>query len=828
MGNTLIRVRNTVLHILLLAALFVGALAFFEYQINQSVPDSASSMSESTFPLVYMRRGDVSFNCLSGYAQEMDVSCMRDCITPLSSDRRIGIRIQTFAAAVDSISYQVISRDGSETLENTQVIKMDRNEDTIDATLTLQGKMLMNEEYVLVICLNCGGRVIRYYTDVLLADGLHTDDYLNYVSGFYDKTVNRTDLGSVGAAVEPDDTTDIDATLAYMDIHDSVDQLTWSALKPQIYYKPTPRIREINTQTASLTLEYRIAAAGENGSAEVYNVNEFYRVRYTDSRVFLLNFERTTDEVFDPENGVLTDKGIRLGITGKDVQYSSDEKGRIIAFVQENELWTFERSTSKLTQVFSFPQKENMDYRDFKDASSIRILRVSTSGDVWFTVSGYMNRGPHEGQNGVVLYYYDTASDLLEEQVFLVSSENPDLVQRDVETLAYVTEDTSLFYVYLEEQLWKVRIVDRTFEIAAENVREKCCAGSAKGRYFAWLEEGDPFESTVLCWTDLEDGVAQKVSCAAGEKIRPLAYMGEDLVYGLARDEDIAAGTLDTGLFPMYSLQIMNGEGTIVKNYEPAGYLVTDVTQSDHMLTLERVSRSAGAGGLAPAQGDEIVNTDTSADVAIGIATAESARKQNQIYLRVGGSISSDTPNIVMSKLVNHSGSREITIPRSTSFEGLYFVYAGGRLREMFTRANEAVALADTLTGVAVDNLRSYIWVRGDKGTRADVSLEEVPEEMKAGVRSADELPKRDGMHVLDLSGCTLDEVLYYVSHGYPVAAVTKDGPVTIVGYDEYNTHLLDPGDHEWHYYGINDSTELFEESGNLFFTYIQTYRSAF
>lgn len=112
MGNTLIRVRNTVLHILLLAVLFVGALAFFEYQINQSVPDSASSMSEFTFPLVYMRRGDVSFNCLSGYAQEMDVSCMRDCITPLSSDRRIGIRIQTFAAAVDSISYQVISRTG--------------------------------------------------------------------------------------------------------------------------------------------------------------------------------------------------------------------------------------------------------------------------------------------------------------------------------------------------------------------------------------------------------------------------------------------------------------------------------------------------------------------------------------------------------------------------------------------------------------------------------------------------------------------------------------------------------------------------------------------
>lgn len=821
MGTTLIRVRNTVLHVLLLTALFVGSLVFFEFQINQSAPDGASAMEESTFPLVYMRRGGVNFNCLSGYAQEMDVSCMRDCITPLSSDRQIGIRIQTFSAGVDSVSYQVLSRDGAETLENTQVIKLDRGEDTIDATLTLQGKMLMNEEYVLMICLNCGGRVVRYYTDVLLADGLHTDEYLNYVSGFYDKTVNRTDLSSVGAAVEPDETTDIEATLAYMDIHDSVEQLTWSGLQPQIYYKPTPKIREINTQTASLTLEYRIASVNENGATEIFNVNEFYRVRFTDSRVFLLNFERTTDEVFDPENNVLTDKGIRLGITGKEVEYASDEKGRIVAFVQENELWTFERSTSRLTQVFSFPQKENMDYRDFKDASSIRILRVGADGDVWFTVSGYMNRGPHEGQSGVALYYYDTAADLLEEQVFLVSTENPDLVQRDVDTLAYVTADTSLFYVYLEEQLWKVRIVDRTYEIAAENVREKCCAGSQQGRYFAWLEEGDPFASRVLCWTDLEDGVTQKVNAPAGESIRPLTYMGEDLVIGLAQEEDIARGSLATGLFPMYALQIMNGEGTIVKNYEPTGFRVTGVTQSDHMLSLDRVTWSAAEGSFVQAQGDEIVNTDTAADVAIGIATAESARKQNQVYLRVGGTISSDSPNIVTSKLVSHSGSREITIPRSTSYEGLYFVYAGGRLQELFTRANEAVTLADSLTGVVVDHLRSYIWVRGDKGTRADIDLEDVPEAMKAGVRSAAELPAMDGMQVLDLSGCTLDEVLYYVSHGYPVAAVTKDGPVTIVGYDEFNTHLLDPGAYEWRYYGINDSTALFEESGNVFFTYV-------
>ena len=49
-------------------------------------------------------------------------------------------------------------------------------------------------------------------------------------------------------------------------------------------------------------------------------------------------------------------------------------------------------------------------------------------------------------------------------------------------------------------------------------------------------------------------------------------------------------------------------------------------------------------------------------------------------------------------------------------------------------------------------------------------------------------------------------------------AAVLANGPVTIVGYDEFNTHLLDPGGEEWYYYGINDSTEMFAKQGNQFF----------
>ena len=67
---------------------------------------------------------------------------------------------------------------------------------------------------------------------------------------------------------------------------------------------------------------------------------------------------------------------------------------------------------------------------------------------------------------------------------------------------------------------------------------------------------------------------------------------------------------------------------------------------------------------------------------------------------------------------------------------------------------------------------------------------------------------------------------IYYVSEGTPVLAKTPvteqtpQGIVIIAGYDEYNTILMNPGENETFYYGINDSTALFEEAGNVFMTY--------
>ena len=790
--------------------------------INQTTPDVAGEMSESTFPLVYMQRAGIDFNCLHGYAAEMDVSKVRYSITPLTSDREITLRIRSFGASVDSVSYQVETIDGTKVLENTKVIKITEDGDYLNSDLTLQGDMLMNQEYVLKIQVTAGGRVIYYYTHVLLADGLHTEDYLNFAAGFWDKCINKTDLDSIGEAVEPDETTDIENTLAYMDIHDSVSQLTWGDLNPQIYYKPTPRLTEINESTATLTLDYRISSSGDNGVTRLYNVHEYYRLRFTDSRVFLLNFERTTDQIFNPDDSEsFSEDGIVLGITRRDIDYIADERQRCVAFVQENELWTYQNQTGTITRVFGFPQSEDMDERDFYKENTIRPLRVNQNGDVWFAVGGYMNRGTHEGENGVAFYYYDAGSSLVTELAFLSTTENTQRVQIDMESCVYLTQDDGAAYCLLNGVLYSIDIQTKEVTAVAEKVANECFAGSKSGQYFAYLSEGSVYGSSTLCVIDFETGETRTISAGEGQKIRPLTFMKETLVYGLAKDSDIQVPHGGNGVFPMYRLVFEDGEGNQLKTYEPAGLYVTEISQSDNLLDLTRVAKSGDE--YTEASSDQIVSTDTSADVELGVTTREDDTQQTVVLLRTGSAISPSSVVQATGKMIAGQSTTSIEMPQAQEEEELYYVYASGGMDALCTYPNEAIVKADELFGVVIDHDQDYVWVRGDKDTEYEIDLEDVPSGLitaLTGAQSIDaaQLQTAVGEDVLDLSGCTLDEVLYFVAHDRPVVALSSEGVKIIVGYDEYNTYLLTPGEEDWYYYGIQDSTALFEESGNVFY----------
>ena len=70
----------------------------------------------------------------------------------------------------------------------------------------------------------------------------------------------------------------------------------------------------------------------------------------------------------------------------------------------------------------------------------------------------------------------------------------------------------------------------------------------------------------------------------------------------------------------------------------------------------------------------------------------------------------------------------------------------------------------------------------------------------------------------LELLGCTLDEVLYYVNKGEPVMGmVENENCVLIVGYDMYNAVLMEPSTGTIYKQGLEETQAQFKQYGSRF-----------
>lgn len=97
------------------------------------------------------------------------------------------------------------------------------------------------------------------------------------------------------------------------------------------------------------------------------------------------------------------------------------------------------------------------------------------------------------------------------------------------------------------------------------------------------------------------------------------------------------------------------------------------------------------------------------------------------------------------------------------------------------------------------------------------------------GLMNAGEAPGRilqEAMpyaQILDLTGCTLSQVLYYVGQGNLVFALGENRePLLVAGYDEHNVILYDPITNTTYRKGLTDGEEAFSAGGNVFITYLK------
>ena len=85
-------------------------------------------------------------------------------------------------------------------------------------------------------------------------------------------------------------------------------------------------------------------------------MTEFYRMRYTETRVMLLDFKRSATQVFTEDTVHISDKGLLLGVRDKNVEYVLNEDAGIVAFVQEGDLWSYSPGDGRIARDLQFSQ----------------------------------------------------------------------------------------------------------------------------------------------------------------------------------------------------------------------------------------------------------------------------------------------------------------------------------------------------------------------------------------------------------------------------------------------------------------------------------------
>ena len=863
--------KETIIKIICFISVFIASAFIISNMMNRGNTDLTFEMADADYPTVtvYKESGDV--NVMHGLADKMNVTRFRGDLTPLDSDRSLHIIVNKYGMKITGISYEVRSIDGTRLVENTDIYDYTEKDDTIDAVVNVKDLIDSGKEYMLCIILkNDAGNSIRFYTRIIYDNNFHTEDMIRFVNDFSSKTFSKDQAKSLTTYLESNETGD-NTTYADVDIHSNFNQITWGELDPEIEGTAETEILEMDENTGSFRLSYRVKAGPEDSRKE-YQVSEYYRIRYSDVRMYLLDYERTMDEIFVPDKTSFANDKIMLGITGYDVNMKENTDGNVVAFVVNGSLYCYRNTDSRLARLFSFDGDQD-DERTRFDNHDIRILQVDEGGNVRFLVYGYMNRGRHEGQVGAAVYYYDSSLNTIEEEVYIPYTGSYQMLKSNIELLSYA-DSMNHFYVYMDGTVYKVGLDDQSSQVVASGIDFDSLVVSASGRMAAW-QSGSPSDisgisdntaatdETTITLEDFGTGVSRQIKADAGNENRPLGFIGEDFVFGESRTTNMIRTATGTTMLPMHTIYIEDKDGEILKEYSSNDIYITGVTIEGNTIDLTRISMSENAAEFTTAPDDQIMSSqmeDTAKNKAVSVSTED---RENIMEIQLTDTVKVSALQLLTPKEVLFEGRRDVALSDSTgdgsdesreqsstsADSDLYYVYARGYMKGIYREVNEAVNKADDEAGIVVDGTGSYIWRIGSRGTEhsiSDIKAVSAGEDGSTLSVCLDAMLSHEGVSkntqeligsgetalsiladnldgkILDLGGCSLEDILYYVGHDYPVLATGDDGSLLIVGYDSKNISVMDPSKGLIYKIGLNDAKALFTSHGNEFVSYVQ------
>lgn len=764
--------------VIVLTIVFILAVIVSSIFTNQGTDHLAVDMPAATLPRVKFVIDDLEINTLVGYKDEMDITAMRDCITPADNDV-INMVLERNNNTVDEIQYEIYTLDGEELLK-----KGTGKETNGVVAIPLDGILTEIDEAVLKVSLTVNDEIIRYYTRILSSENFFPDRCVKFAQTFHENTFGE-DASLLTPYLESNEKGD-NYTYQTVNIHSDTPHVMWGDLKPEVISEPEWDIKECNTSYTSILARYQVSCTDTDGEKEVYNIREFFRVRTIRGEVYLLDYQRTMNEVFNGTNQVLTETGINIGMAPLNLHYMTNSTGTIVSFVQERDLWTYNQDADELSLVFSFSNTEGNDIRNWYDQHQIHILHVDDNGSTTFAVFGYMNRGRHEGRVGVNIFHFNIEENALEEKAFIPSNKCFAIAENELGRMVYYSHGKNLLHVLTGGTLYEVNLETNVQKKLATDLDKDQYITSDNGQLLAYQVNGSLFDASGITVLNLATDEKYLITCSEEETIRPFGFIGEDFIYGVSRKADIGKTVSGESLLPMYKLEIRDSNNKIVKTYQQEGIYISDAIVENNMVTMNRVTKSADTY-IGTTQ-DYITSNVAEEESNITLDNFISETKGRILRFVFAEGISDQSPKILKPKQVALENVLTLALDADLETEKFY-VYGMGELAGIYDTAAYAISRAETLSGVVISSNQSYIWEKGNRDTVYDTGAGTFKAEDGQTLKACQDFMAQYNAEEVDLTGCTVEQVLYIINKGLPAIAVLNETEGLLI--TAYNSELV-------------------------------------
>lgn len=742
----------------------------------------------STIPVLYMQtEGGKLINPAYGYTSDVGARNFFNGITPLYEDRSVNISFYSYGSKITGISYQIRDIETDQLLEDTVVKDFVSQEDSVSAVLNIKNLIEKDKEYLLTITIDTDKqKQIRYYERIIWTDNLKVDEKLNFVLAFNGYTYNKDQLSTISQWIETNETGD-NTNFGRVSIYSTRAQIGWGNLLARIEGNVTPIIWEITPTSAQCSLTYRVVTSASSLEYEAYTVKDYYRIRQTADTIYLMDYEREADQIFDAYNDLQSNGRINLGIKSElnGIEAMADETGKYSYFVQNGNLWCYGRNENKFTNVFSFSASGDYSGREIEDDHEIKIIDVDKEGNVWFSVCGYMNGGEHDGQTGISLFHYQYADNIVKEHVFIPVQVPYNIMRGNVGDVSYISED--VYYVKINQYLYSIDLISGEYMLITDQLFDETYAVNESGSKIAYHENHTVDNNKVIRIYDFSTGsemVINGLSYGGGKEtdyLKIVGYIGDDLVYGMANPLDFLAGEQLNRLFPMYKMVILSDDYVVMKRYEDPGKFVYAAEIDGMRVNLWRVEKNED-GVYETASIDQLLNKEENSNSRnIFTEVVTTSAREKELYLNIP-TTSGDLNNVEVrySKEIQFLAQESMALETDYRFDSKYTVYGYGEWKGKFTTIRKAISMAASYNGFVLDSESSYAW----KKTEGNVTIP----------WDEDNITVNPGNYEYNLSGVSMDNVIYYVSIGKVVAAkMGEDKYVYIYDYDNNNIIYYDP-----------------------------------